>query len=117
MYDVYLFLKLIEYNDTKDHADMTSYGPDDVAWNSYEFANFTWENVTSQSSGPNNMVLFNATRTDDEIWSQNGSLTLKVCKRHWSNPFMVWFGPNQQFSVMSGQSYYFMDILPVLWVV
>lgn len=71
------FTRLIEYNDTKDHADMTSYGPYDVAWNSYEFANFTWENMAAESSGPNNMVLFNATRTEDEIWSKNGSLMLK----------------------------------------
>ena len=57
---------------------MTKYGIDDVSWNSYEFADFTWENMTEQSSAKNNMILFNATRTEEEIWNQNGSLTFKV---------------------------------------
>ena len=57
---------------------MTSYGVDDTAWRSYEFSNFAWENMTAQSSAKDNMVLFNASITDDEVWSQNGSLTFKV---------------------------------------
>ena len=73
-----MHFQLIEYNDTKDKADLTSYGIDDVVWNSYEFANFMWENMTAQSSAKDNMILFNATKTEDDIWSQNGSLTFKV---------------------------------------
>ena len=57
---------------------MTSYGVDDTAWRSYEFSNFAWENMTAQSSAKDNMMLFNASITDDEVWSQNGSLTFKV---------------------------------------
>ena len=36
------------------------------------------ENMTAESSAKDNMVLFNASITDDKVWSQNGSLTFKV---------------------------------------
>ena len=34
--------------------------------------------MTAQSSAKDSMVLFNASRTDDEVLGQNGSLTFKV---------------------------------------
>lgn len=74
-----LFTKLIDYNDTKDSADMSSYDATSTAWNIYDLSDFTWNNMSNVSDPTGNMVVLQASSNEpSDLWEYNGTLSIKL---------------------------------------
>lgn len=73
------YFQLIDYNDTKDKADMTEYGASSNGWNIYDLSTFTWNNLSLESDVKDNTVVLKASSGyPTELWQYNGSLSIKV---------------------------------------
>ncbi|KAL4228254.1 hypothetical protein ACF0H5_013687 [Mactra antiquata] len=74
------FTKLIDYNDTKDKADMTQYSPSTTAYNVYDLGDFMWKNISVTSTPENNVIVFEAAPSNnyDDLWLSNGTFSIQL---------------------------------------
>ncbi|KAH3833721.1 glycosylated lysosomal membrane protein-like [Dreissena polymorpha] len=76
-----MFTKLIDYNDTKDTADMTKYDATSTVWNIYDLKDFVWANLSEVSDTADNTVTLKASSSsviNPIPWMNNGTFSIKL---------------------------------------
>lgn len=76
---MFIVFQLIEYNDTKDEADMTKYNSLSTAWNIYDLDKMFWTNLSAVSDKEHNTVTLQASyKTYTDLWQKNGTFSIQV---------------------------------------
>ncbi|XP_045156668.2 glycosylated lysosomal membrane protein B-like [Mercenaria mercenaria] len=74
-----LFTKLIDYNDTKDKADMSTYDQSSTEWNVYDLSTFTWDNISAVSDIKGNSIKMQASsQYPSDLWQYNGTFSIQL---------------------------------------